>query len=251
MQKIPSKIQELINDPKAIFISNHSGGKDSQSMYLLLKHLIPAERLIVIHAHLPEVEWDGTIEFIEKTVDPKNEIFVVQAKKTFFEMVEKRGMFPSPSYRQCTSDLKRDPISKKIRQICNDRGFTTVINCMGLRAEESPARSKKETFKINKRETNSKRNWFEWLPVHELSTKQIFASIKIENQEAFWTYSKGLSRKSCSFCIMASKSDLCIAAKLRPDLLEKYDALEKKFDNVMMMPTKKHGKRTLKEIINS
>jgi 3'-phosphoadenosine 5'-phosphosulfate sulfotransferase (PAPS reductase)/FAD synthetase len=38
-------------------------------------------------------------------------------KRTYLEMVEQRGMFPSPQYRQCTSDLKRGPIEKFIRSL--------------------------------------------------------------------------------------------------------------------------------------
>jgi 3'-phosphoadenosine 5'-phosphosulfate sulfotransferase (PAPS reductase)/FAD synthetase len=38
-------------------------------------------------------------------------------KRTYLEMVEQRGMFPSPHYRQCTSDLKRGPIDKFIRSL--------------------------------------------------------------------------------------------------------------------------------------
>lgn len=242
-------LQQIINDEQTLVVSNHSGGKDSQAMYLQLKEIVPAHRLVVIHAHLPVVEWDGTQEFIQDTIE--HEFFVVQAGKTFFEMVEHRKQFPSPSNRQCTSDLKRDPIAKEIRRLCNERGFTKVLNCMGLRAQESPARSKKETFRINKRQTNGKRDWYEWLPIHELTTTEVFQVIKEAGQKPFWTYAEGLTRKSCTFCIMSSKEDLCIAAKLRPDLLEKYDELEKRHGRTMMMPTKKLGARTLKQIINS
>ncbi len=245
----------ILRDEKTLVVSNHSGGKDSQAMYLRLKNIVPAHRLVVIHSHLPEVEWDGTEDFIRSTIE--HEFFKVQAGKTFFEMVQRRyekdqnrPCFPSPTNRQCTSDLKRAPIAKQIRRLCNERGFKIVLNCMGLRAEESSRRAKKEVFKINNTQTNGKRTWFDWLPIHKMTTEEIFACIKSNNQKPFWTYSKGLSRKSCSFCIMASDEDLCIAAKLRPDLLEKYNELEKKYGHTMMMPTKKQGKRTLKQIIN-
>lgn len=238
----------ILRDEKTLVVSNHSGGKDSQAMYLRLKNIIPPHRLVVIHSHLPEVEWVGTEDFIKATIS--HEFFKVQAGKTFFEMVERRQQFPSPKNRQCTSDLKRSPIQKQVRKLCNERGFTTVLNCMGLRAEESSRRAKKTVLKLNKTQTNGKRNWYDWLPIHKMTTEEVFACIKINNQEPFWTYSKGLSRKSCSFCIMASEEDLCVAAKLRPELLERYDYYEKKFGRTMMMPTKKNGKRTLKEIIN-
>jgi tRNA(Ile)-lysidine synthase TilS/MesJ len=74
-------------------VINHSGGKDSQAMFLKLRDLIPKQNLVVIHAHLPEVEWDGTIEHIKNTIGHA-ELHVVQAGKTFFEMVEHRQMWP-------------------------------------------------------------------------------------------------------------------------------------------------------------
>ena len=240
---------DVISSSDTLVVCNHSGGKDSQAMYLGLKNIVPPHRLVVIHSHLPEVEWDGTEQFIKDTIE--HELFVVQAGKTFFEMVEHRKMFPSPKNRQCTSDLKRGPIAKEIRRLCNERGFTKVLSCMGLRAEESSGRAKKEVFKINKTQTNGKRDWYEWLPIHQLSTDEVFQTIKDAGQEPFWIYAEGMTRKSCSFCIMSSKSDLCIAARLRPKLLERYNEIENRLGVVMMMPTKKNGKRTLKQIINN
>jgi 3'-phosphoadenosine 5'-phosphosulfate sulfotransferase (PAPS reductase)/FAD synthetase len=240
---------EILRDEKTLVVCNHSGGKDSQAMYLRLRNIVPNHRLVVIHAHLPEVEWEGTEEFIRSTID--HEFFVVQSGKTFFEMVEHRQKFPSPSNRQCTSDLKRAPIQKQIRRLCNDRGFTTVLNCMGLRAEESSSRAKKQVLKINKTQTNGKRDWYDWLPIHKMTTKEVFQCISDNKQTPFWTYGKGLSRKSCCFCIMASEEDLCIAAKLNPELLEKYDQYERKLGHTMIMPSKSKGKRTLKQIINN
>lgn len=241
------KLINLIRDPKCLVVCNHSGGKDSQAMYLRLKNIIPSDRLVVIHAHLPEVEWDGTEKFITDTI--QHEFFVVQAGKTFFEMVEHRKMFPSPSNRQCTSDLKRAPIAKQIRHLCNSRGYNKVLNCMGLRAQESPARQKKEVFKINKKQTNGKRDWYEWLPIHKMLTDDIFKTISDAGQKPFWTYAEGLSRKSCVFCIMASAKDLCISARLRPKLLEKYNEVEERLGHTMIMPTKSKGKLTIKEIV--
>lgn len=240
----------LIRDEKSVFISNSSGGKDSQAMYLRLRRIIPEERLIVIHAHLPIVEWEGTLEFLNETVD--HELIVCSAKKTFFDMVEKRGMFPSPTTRQCTSDLKRDPISKEIRKICNERGYNRVVNCLGIRSEESSARKKKVVFKPNARENNSKREWFEWLPIHSKNTKYIFETIHKSGQKPFWVYAAGMTRKSCRYCIMASEEDLCTAYSLEEDgLSNTYDLYERKFDRTMIMPTVKGGRKFLIDIIKT
>lgn len=233
--------------PNWLFVLNHSGGKDSQAQYLRLRDIIPANQLVVIHAHLPEVEWEGTEEFIKATIS--HELHLVQAKKTFFEMVERRQMWPSPQNRQCTSDLKRGPIEKQIKHICNTRGFDVVINCMGLRAQESSGRKKKPVFRKVERNSNSRRTWYEWLPIHSKSTEWVFNYIESKGQKPFWVYAAGMSRKSCPFCIMSTEEDLCIAAQLLPELAAKYSNKEHKINHTLLMPTKK-GRRFLSDIIN-
>lgn len=229
-------LKALINDPTALFVINHSGGADSQAMYLTLKDKIPPERLVIIHAHLPGVEWDGTKEHVKETTI--HELFIVEAKKTFFEMVEHRQMFPSPEYRQCTSDLKRGPINKQIIALGNQRGFTTVVNCMGLRAEESPKRARKKTFRKVKSYTNTKRAWYEYLPIHKLKKTEVFAMIEKAGQEPHWVYKAGMTRLSCCFCIMASRSDLMTAKRLKPALFAKYAETERRLNHTFSMPVK-------------
>ena len=57
---IPPEIPALI-DRGALFIINDSAGKDSQAMKIKLRSIVPADQLVVVHAELPEVEWDGLI----------------------------------------------------------------------------------------------------------------------------------------------------------------------------------------------
>lgn len=236
-------------DKEALYVVNHSGGKDSQAMYLYLRGLgIPDKNMVVIHAHLPEVEWDGTLKHIEDTVT--HELFVVQSGKTFFEMVEHRKQFPSAQNRQCTSDLKRHPINKKVIELCNTRGYTKVVNCMGLRAQESTPRAAKPTYKKSASNSNGKRVWYEWLPIHKWKKEQVFASIAAHGQKPHWAYEKGMSRLSCVFCIMSKKSDLQIAAKHNPELLKKYNEVERRLDHTLIMPSKSSGKKFLTEIVS-
>lgn len=55
---IDSKIQDFI-EQKALFVINHSGGKDSQAMMIELLKLIPQDQLLVVHASLGDIEWEG------------------------------------------------------------------------------------------------------------------------------------------------------------------------------------------------
>lgn len=224
------QIQKLI-DRGALFVVNHSGGKDSQAMFCKVSAMVPASQIIVIHAVLPEVEWDGVVEHIEATIGDVQLLFA-KSKKTFFEMVEHRGMFPSPSYRQCTSDLKRNPIEREVRQFlkANPIFNGVVVNCMGMRAEESTGRAKLETLKLNAKNSKAGREWYDWLPIHNWLVGDVFTKISDAGQEPHWVYAAGMSRLSCCFCIMANQSDLTTAARLAPDLYRRYVETERRLD---------------------
>lgn len=244
---ITPTIKKLIA-ARALFVINSSGGKDSQCMTIHLSRIIPHDQLVIVHSHLPEVEWPGIKEHIQNTNLGIDTNFV-QAGKTFFQMVERRGKFPSPSTRQCTSDLKRDPIQKFINQYIKEKGFSIVVNCMGLRSAESPARAKKKVFKINKRYDAPRRRQYDWLPIHKFELNQVWNTIMDAGQLPHWAYSKGMTRLSCCFCIMATDHDIRTAAGLMPDLFERYKATEAKIAFAMMMP-KKGQQRFLKDIVN-
>lgn len=226
-------IQDLIRNPKALFVVNHSGGKDSQAMYLVIRAMVPADRIVVVHADLGEVEWAGLKDHIKANIDG-HQLHVAEAvyadgsPKTLLGEWDRKGKAPSPSQKWCTSDLKRDPIAKVVRRLANERGCDVVVNCMGLRSGESCDRAKLEPMSVNKRATNTKRTVYDWLPIHTLTTAEVFSIIANAGQQPHPMYAMGMSRLSCCFCIMGSKGDLTRAATLNPELYAKYVALEKK-----------------------
>lgn len=219
----------------ALFVCNHSGGKDSQRMYIMLRAMVPASQLIVIHAPLEGVEWEGTLSHIRETVSHR--IILASATKTFFDMVEHRQMWPSPANRQCTSDLKRGPIEREIRRYLKDHPEHNgqVVSCMGLRAEESSNRAKLDTFKRSERNSKAGRNWYDWLPIHDMSKEDVFGGIEAAGERPHWAYSKGMSRLSCCFCIMASEADLTIAAQHNPELYKRVVETERRLDHTLSM----------------
>lgn len=238
----PKEIFDLIARG-ALFVVNHSGGKDSQAMYLTVRKFVPAEQIVLVHADLGEVEWDGAVEHIKATTAGEP-LHVCASRRGLLQMVHERGMFPSPSQRQCTSDLKRGPIERTIRQL----GVKLIVNCMGMRAQESSGRSKLAPFKFSERNSKAGREWYDWLPIHAMTVDQVFAEIAAAGQKAHWVYAAGMSRFSCCFCIMSNQADLTTAARLNPDLYRKYVDLERSTGQVMMMPSKTHGRRTLEQI---
>lgn len=242
---IPAEIQDLVSRG-ALFVANHSGGKDSQAMLIRLLEVIPPSQLLVIHASLGEIEWHGALELAEKqAADAGLPFIVARAAKTFFDMVERRfaerpdvPSFPSASYRQCTSDLKRGPIEREIRAYAKARGLSIIVNCTGVRAAESPARAKLNPFTRNDRNSKAGREWYDWNPIFTLSTADVFQVIADAGQSPHPAYADGNERLSCVFCIMGSRNDLAHGAKARPDLFARYVELETRTGYTMHMSRK-------------
>lgn len=246
------RIQALI-ERGALFVVNSSAGKDSQALLAYIKILVPSDQIVVVHAELPGVEWDGVIDHLKATIGA-TPLHVCRSRRTLLQMIEERGMFPSPTLRQCTSDLKRGPIERTIRGIAAERkargieSWGLIVNCMGMRAQESSSRAKLQTFKLNEGNSKAGREWYDWLPIHDWDVSRVWSTISAAGQVPHWAYAKGMSRLSCCFCIMSSRADLTIAATLNPVLYSKYVGLERSTGQVMLMPGKKLGRQTLEEV---
>jgi 3''-phosphoadenosine 5''-phosphosulfate sulfotransferase (PAPS reductase)/FAD synthetase and related enzymes len=234
----------------ALFVVNHSGGKDSQAMFAKLLGMVPREQIVVVHADLGHVEWEGAQEHIRDTIDGLPLLVCRNNNKTFVEMMERRGMFPSPTTRQCTSDFKRGPIERTIRHYLKDNPQFggLVVNCVGLRAQESPGRRKQKPFRLNEGNSVAGREWYDLLPIHDMQIEEVWKTISEAGTQDYWqtkvpggqkphaVYSQGMSRFSCKLCIMATDADLATAARLDPKNYAMYVGLERKFGRTMMMP---------------
>ena len=233
---VPPECREMIRRG-ALFALNHSGGKDSQAMTILLARIVPRQNLLAVHAPLGEVEWPGTIEHIEATIPGGVPLVLapVASGKTLLDRIEERGRFPSASVRWCTSDFKRSPIERELRRYlkAHPRFGGRVVNCMGHRADESAARAGRAAWTRNARNSKAGREWVDWLPVHALSTADVFRVIRDAGQSPHWAYAAGMTRLSCSFCILASRQDLRTAARLRPALYRRYAALERRIGHTL------------------
>lgn len=226
----------------ALFVVNHSGGKDSQAMMAEMLKVIPASQMVVIHADLGEVEWEGAKELAAKQAADAGVDFIVAlpwdktgATKGIISEVERKfaakpGTVPYPSAknRWCTSDLKRTPIERETRRYMKAKGLKLAVNCEGLRAQESDKRAKCVPFQVNAELSKAGRQVFDWLPIHSMQLDQVWTSISEAGQAPHWAYAAGNERLSCVFCVMGSKNDLINGAKHRPDLFAKYVEIEER-----------------------
>ena len=224
-------------DRGALVVVNHSGGKDSQALYAVIRSIVPDNQIYVVHADLGDVEWPGVKDHIRANIE--HPLAIAQAiykdgsTKTLLDMVERRGMWPSAGQRYCTSDLKRGPCNKVIRAEAERRGTKLVVSCFGFRAKESAARAKRPTWQRNERMSKAGRDWFEFAPLHDISEADVWRIIAASGQQRHWAYDAGMSRLSCCFCILGSRADLATAARLRPGLLARYAELEQRIDHTM------------------
>jgi len=221
----------------ALVAVNSSGGKDSQAMTILLARTVPHDQLVVIHAPLGEVEWPGTVEHIENTMPAGVPLIFarVASGKSLLERIEERGRFPGPQLRYCTSEHKTGPIERELRRYlkAHPRFEGRLVSAMGLRRDESADRARRIPWKRSDRNSRAGREWFDWLPIFDLTVDDVFRVIRDAAQSPHWVYAQGMARCSCSFCIFASSSAMRRAAELRPGLYRKYTEIEKRIGHTL------------------
>ncbi len=231
-----------------LILINSSGGKDSQTM---LRHVVqladdqgyPRSQMVVAHADLGEMEWVGTRNLAELQASLYGLRFeaIKRPQGDLLTHVEERGMWPSNTARYCTSDHKRGQIRKVITKL--DREWRTihakpmfrVLNCMGLRAQESSARAKKVAFSSNKKAGCGTRTVNDWLPILDWSEDEVWSSIKDSGVPYHPAYDLGMPRLSCVFCIFAPKNALILAGKHNRPLLDRYVEVEERIDHKFRM----------------
>jgi 3'-phosphoadenosine 5'-phosphosulfate sulfotransferase (PAPS reductase)/FAD synthetase len=190
--------------------------------------------------------------------DAQNRYCTGHQKTNQLDKALRSSPWPSSSQRYCTADQKRDQIIKA------HRDHQLVIAAMGMRAQESTARSKRPVVSVANRVSAKalkglapedalaaigpgQRLGLDWLPIHEWheddvweacghSTedvnrrRKLYGAGDMENAFRGWlahpAYVMGNQRLSCSICILASKSDIINGARHNPELYQAYVEIE-------------------------
>jgi len=229
-----------------LIVINDSGGKDSGAMVDEVVRLCDAAGvdrsvILVIYNDLGKIAWPGTKALV-KARAARYGLNLVVATKDGANLLEDmrtrrkrdgslRG-WADFRIRYCTSDHKRQPAYRVVAAFCKAwlSGLgrrARVLYCLGFRAQESTGRALRPALAPNARSsTKTTREVWDWLPIHHWTEDQVWQRHRDVSLPWHWAYGQGMSRLSCSFCIMASKADLCTAARLRPDLAAEYLAVE-------------------------
>lgn len=214
-----------------------SGGKDSQAMLSIISDMARdqgvLDRVIAIHADLGRAEWKGVTELVRTQCEIAGVPLTIVDRELgdLLDHIEERGMFPSQTTPFCTSDHKRDQITKVYTGLTKAAGRKTNLNileCVGLRAQESSARAKRPVFILNtKKSTKSDlRKVYTFHPILDWTAEDVWAEIERSGMPHHKAYDLGMPRLSCVFCINAPKSALMIAGQENPELLQEYVDLE-------------------------
>ena len=245
-----------LEDYDRIVVSS-SGGKDSQAMLHYVARLAReagvSDRVVVLHCDLGRMEWPGTLELVREQaahygfeVEVTSRIGRLSTGGKGYERgevmgdllhhVRRHGMWPGGNSRYCTSDHKRGPsevmfteLARQWREDTGERRAYRILDCMGMRAQESPKRAEKPQFEVRKDNGNQRVDT--WLPIQAWTVDRVWETIRSSGVRHHWAYDLGMPRLSCVFCVFASRDALRIAGRANTPLLREYVAVEREIDH--------------------
>lgn len=196
-----------------------SGGKDSVAASLHLRDLgITHDRIFLdtgwehpdLYAHLDYLdEVLGPIERIKAKIpdvpdDVLPEVEAIEAlvgssPSAFVRWTVRKGMFPSRVRRFCTQELKVRPFLRYVEALDED-----VVNVVGIRAEESVARSR-----LPERELMPGAEHIEvWRPLIRWTESQVIDIHRRHGVKPCPLYLRGSTRVGCWPCIQSNKPEI-------------------------------------------
>jgi len=219
-----------------------SGGIDSQAMLLDAVRTYPKDRILAVFNDTGDdhdggnrlVDWAGTLAFVRQECEALGlPLVVTSGPADLLEYTEHRGMWADSKNRYCTSDLKRSPTDKVLRnliidlaeyrqrwsspavRLCTDRTKTRptdralrhldakrILLLTGELAEESPARAKKPEWQLRAGAlAPTKGRLVVWhRPQLHWSKEDEILFIWSQGRDIAPTYYAGWDRLSCRFC---------------------------------------------------
>lgn len=190
------------------------------------------------------VEWPGVLDLARRQAAHYGLRFEVVRRELgglWQQLRTERKKFPSSSARWCTSDRKPAQGMKLVTRLCAETGITDrpvrVLYCLGLRADESSGRARKQPLEVDRAHSSGRRTITRWLPT---------LPIDRPHPRIRGALPRGLRpghgpTLSCSLCVLSSRADLVCAARLRPDLAVEYAALEAELGHMFQAGTSDGG----------
>jgi 3'-phosphoadenosine 5'-phosphosulfate sulfotransferase (PAPS reductase)/FAD synthetase len=203
-----------------------SGGKDSTALLLwTLDEQLPNCRYIYAdtkHEHPAVYEYLAYLE---------------QKTGVTIERIESEGMlamcirkqrFPSVKARFCTEELKIKPLALHMDAAEPCDGDNPHMVYVGVRREESPARSSLPETMFNNYKYPPRKCSFQLVhhPLLDWFVDDVFAIHRRHGVEPNPLYKVGMRRVGCFPCIMASNSEMKKIFKVAPEIIDRIADME-------------------------
>lgn len=222
------EVTALLDDNCVVAVGT-SSGKDSDACAIAVNRHLNAightgPRLL-IHADLGAVEWGASLAGCQRLADHLGwELIVVRRKagglmerwesrwsgnvQRFEDLACVKLILPwsTPSLKFCTSELKVDPITAELKKRFPSQH---ILNVTGVRRQESSARSKMAVSAPVKKLQRKNAVGLSWNAIIDWPVEDVVYAIYeagLELHEAYTRY--GMSRVSCTYCMMSALADL-------------------------------------------
>ncbi|MET8006211.1 phosphoadenosine phosphosulfate reductase family protein [Nonomuraea glycinis] len=235
-----------------LIVINSSAGKDSMALLAYVANLITEQgytgRVVVLHNDLgttpsgEPIEWPGVAALAREHATQYGFDFHVRTRELgglWHQLIQERRNWPSSAARWCTSDQKTAQgmklVTELVTEVREQLGITgrpiQVLYALGIRGEESDRRAGMDVLAVDTSHSSGKRTIHRWHPIRDWTVKQVWDQIKAAGLRPHAAYDWGMTRLSCSFCVLASTEDLLVATTRRPELHAELAQAEQQLDH--------------------
>lgn len=196
--------------PDLVVVASVSGGKDSTALMLALR-----EAEVPFRAVFADTGWEApeTYAYLDTLRTLIGPIDVVRPKRDMVEAIKHRVGFPARMQRWCTRELKLKPLRDY-----HDAIGSETANAMGVRAEESEARSKMPMWA-----DDDEWGGYVWRPLLHWTIDDVIAIHRRHDVPMNPLYHNGAERVGCYPCIFSRKEEIRILPEWR---IAEIEALE-------------------------
>lgn len=200
-----------------LVVASVSGGKDSAAMSLYLHELGIEHRRVFMDTGWEHARtYDYLRGELARALGPIEEI---RAARTMEELIRSKGMFPTRQRRFCTTELKIAPMKAYLEWLREQS--IDPVNVIGIRAEESVARSR-----LSEWEWSKDLDCEVWRPLLRWSFADVVAIHQRHGLRPNPLYFEGFSRVGCWPCIMSNKGEIRMLADRDPARISRLRVLE-------------------------
>lgn len=181
-------------------------------------------------------EADVTYDYLKTTLAAAlGPITWVRGARQMEELIRHKLMFPGRTARYCTEMLKTMPIAAHIETaLC---GGQEVINTVGIRAAESPARADMTEW-----DWSNALDCEVWRPILRWTEQDVIDIHMRHGLTPNPLYLQGARRVGCWPCIFSRKSEVRLIAETDPARLTKLRVLEQEVGDLVEARAKGRGK---------